>query len=54
MLYLPNFWRMAWQKINQKIKIMKFYKIVNPAGHNGLVYHEGLNLEIVKYLVEQS
>jgi len=24
---------------------MKFYKIVNPKGHNGLVYHEGLNTD---------
>lgn len=24
---------------------MKFYKIVNPKGHHGLVYHEGLNID---------
>lgn len=24
---------------------MKYYKIINPDGHNGLVYHEGLNVD---------
>ena len=24
---------------------MKFYKVVDPAGHHGLIYHEGLNID---------
>ena len=24
---------------------MKYYKIVNPKGHNGLIYHEGINVD---------
>ena len=31
--------------IYEKIKKMKYYKIVNPDGHRGLVYKEGLNVD---------
>jgi hypothetical protein len=28
---------------------MKYYKIVDPAGHNGMVYKEGLNIDILSF-----